>query len=133
MLRLIIFLKPYSRYLLLAWLVIIMTVSSIPKLPTLKIETSRGIIRLDYFIHFCEYASLAFLAYLAYSDKLYHLSIRKYASLTVLVIFFSMVDEFHQKFIPGRYFNIKDLCSNISGIIAALIFCVLVFRYMQRN
>jgi VanZ family protein len=114
-------------------MVIIMTVSSIPKLPVMKIETERGIIRLDYLIHICEYGSLAFLAFLSFADDNFRLNLRKYASLTVGLIIFSLIDEFHQKLIPGRSFNVKDIYSNIFGIIAGLMFCQVVFRTLKKT
>ncbi|HUX95912.1 MAG TPA: VanZ family protein [Bacteroidales bacterium] len=133
MLRLISNFKPYSKYFFVAWLLIIMTVSSIPKLPTLKIETERGIIRLDYLIHFCEYASLAFFAFLTYAENFFRLGKKKYLIVTTGLILFALIDEFHQKYIPGRTFNMKDIYSNITGIAAALIFCIVVFRYLEKR
>jgi VanZ family protein len=41
---------------------------------------------------------------------------------------FAILDEYHQKLIPGRSFNVMDILSNIIGIVAASIFCVLIFR-----
>ena len=133
MLRIISGIKPYSKYLFIAWMVIIMTVSSIPKLPAIKIETERGIIRLDYLIHICEYGSLAFLAFLSFADDNFRLNLRKYALLTAGLIVFSLIDEFHQKLIPGRTFNVKDIISNLTGIVAALVTCVILFRYLGRS
>jgi VanZ family protein len=133
MLRLITGIKPSSKYIFIAWMIIILTVSSIPKLPAMKIETERGIIRLDYFIHICEYGSLAFLAFLSFADNNFRLNLKKYAFLTAGLILFSLLDEFHQKLIPGRTFNVKDIYSNLTGIMSGLIFCVVVFRYLQRR
>ncbi len=132
MLRLITGIKPYSKYLFIAWMVIIMTVSSIPKLPAMKIETDRGIIRLDYFIHICEYGSLAFLGFLSLADDNFRLNLKTYALLTAGLIVFSLVDEFHQKLIPGRTFNVKDIYSNLTGIFAALVTCLVVFRILRK-
>lgn len=110
-----------------------MTVSSIPKLPTLKIETEKGIIRLDYLIHFCEYGSLAFFVFLTYAGNRFRLSLKKYLTITSGLILFALADEFHQKLIPGRAFNMKDIYSNIAGIIAGLGFCVVVFRRIRES
>jgi len=133
MLRLIKGIKPYSKYLFIAWMVIILTVSSIPKLPVMKIETERGTIRLDYIIHICEYGSLAFLAFLSFADNNFRLNLKKYALLTAGIVLFSLLDEFHQKLIPGRSFNVKDIYSNLTGIMAALVFCVVVFRILRKT
>lgn len=124
--------KPNSKYFLMAWIVIILTLSSIPSLPTLKIVTRGSVIRLDYLMHFCVYGFLAFLAYLTYADAHFNLNFRKYIFITAGLVLFALADEFHQKLIPGRSFNVKDIFSNIAGIIAALGFCVLVFRMIRQ-
>ena len=128
MLRLIIFLRPFARYLLISWFLTIIIVSSIPSLPTLKIHTSRSEIRLDYLIHFCEYAILAGMAFLTFAGKEFRLDYRKFMIITTLLIFFAILDEYHQKLIPGRAFNLKDIYSNIAGVVAALVFCIIIFR-----
>jgi VanZ family protein len=127
MFRLITSIKPYSKYFLLIWIIFIVIFSSIPSLPTMKIQTHTSVIRLDYLIHFCVYGFLAFLAYLTYSDNHFKLNLRKYIIITTVVILFAILDEFHQKLIPGRSYNVKDILSNISGIIAALIICLIIF------
>ena len=131
MLRLITAFRPYSKYFFIAWMLIIITVSSIPKLPVMKIETEKGIIRLDYLIHFCVYGSLAFLAFMTYAGRSFRLSLKKYLIITIGLILFALADEFHQKLIPGRAFNLKDIYSNIAGIVAGLVFCVVVFRRIR--
>lgn len=131
MIRLIVLLKPYSKYMLAAWAITIFTVSSVPSLPTLKIETGRSVIRLDYFIHFCEYAILATLAYMAFSGRKFDATAKRYIYVTAGLVLFAVIDEFHQKLIPGRTFNVKDMASNVAGIIAGLIFCMVVFRHIR--
>ena len=126
--RLIITLKPYARYLLFFWAVSIAVVSSLPSLPTPKIDTGKIAIRLDYLIHFCEYGVLSFMAFLSFEGNEFKMSYRKFILITLGLISFAILDEFHQKLIPGRAFNVKDILSNILGIITALIFCLPVFR-----
>ena len=128
MIRLIIWCKPFARYFLAAWLITIITVSSIPSIPTLKIHTEKAEIRIDYLIHFCEYGLLAFMAFLSFADKNFGVGYRKYILITLSLIVFALLDEFHQKVIPGRTFNVNDIISNILGIVAALLFCIVVFR-----
>jgi VanZ family protein len=131
--KLIIFIRPYSKYLLVFWLVSIIIVSSIPHLPTPKIETGRIKIRLDYFFHFCEYGMLAFLALLSFVKKDFIITPKKYFLITLALLIFAVLDEYHQKLIPGRTFNPKDIMSNMAGIIAALIFCVWLFRAIAED
>ncbi len=130
MLRLIIWCKPFARYILIAWLIAIFTVSSIPRIPTLKIHISHSEIRLDYLIHFCEYGILAFMAFLSSAGNGFRLNYKRLILITLSLCIFAVIDEYHQKLIPGRSFNVKDILSNISGILTALIFCIIVFRYI---
>ncbi|MBK8884590.1 MAG: VanZ family protein [Bacteroidales bacterium] len=53
--------------------------------------------------------------------------------ITSALILFAILDEYHQKFIPGRAFNLKDIYSDIFGIIAALVFCIAAFKIISRN
>jgi len=133
MFKIIISLRPYSRFLLIIWALTIIFVSSIPSIPTLKIHTARVEIRLDYLIHFCEYGLLAFMAFLSFSGNDYKPGLRKYILISLSLIAFAILDEFHQKFIPGRAFNVRDIESNIIGIIAALLFCLVVFRKIGKR
>jgi VanZ family protein len=128
MLRLVIFLRPFAKYLFIVWILTIAIVSSIPSIPTFKIHAGTTEIRLDYFIHFCEYGILAFMAYLSFAGNEFKISCRKYFLLTLFLILFAVVDEFHQKLIPGRAYNVKDIISDVIGILVVLGFCCLVFR-----
>jgi VanZ family protein len=133
MIRLIIWSKPFAKYILVFWLLTIISVSSIPRLPTVKIHTAHSEIRLDYLIHFCEYGFLAFLAFLTMADKEFRLKYTKFLIITLSLILFAILDEYHQKLIPGRAFNAKDILSNIAGILASAGFCLLVFRKIPGN
>lgn len=133
MIRLIIWSKPYAKYILAFWFLTIISVSSIPRIPTLKIQTAHSEIRLDYIIHFCEYGFLAFLAFLTMADKEFRLKWNKFLIITIGLILFAILDEYHQKLIPGRAFNMKDIFYNITGILAAMGFCVVVFRRISKK
>ena len=133
MIRLIIWCRPFARYILIVWLIAILTVSSIPSIPTLKIHVAKSEFRLDYLIHFCEYGFLAFMAFLTFADVKLRLGLRKFFIITVILIIIAVLDELHQKLIPGRAYNIKDIISNITGILTAMVFCVVVFRRIYKN
>ena len=133
MLKLIAFLRPFAVYLLICWVLLIAVFSSLPSIPTLKIHTDKTEIRLDYLIHFCEYGWLAFLAFLIFSGREFRVSTGKYVIISVCLVFFAILDEFHQKFIPGRAFNMNDIISDITGIVAGLMFCAVVFRMMEKK
>jgi len=128
MIRLINIFKPYAGYILIIYAIAVLTVSSIPSIPTLRIHTNRADIRLDYIIHFIEYGILAFLVFLYFTGRDYQMPARNYILVTAGLIIFAVLDEFHQKLIPGRSFNIYDMMSNISGIIGVLVFSLIIFR-----
>jgi VanZ family protein len=128
MIQLILFCKPFSKYLLVFWTISIVIISSLPSLPTPKIDTGRLEIRLDYIFHFFEYGLLTLLAYLSFVRKDFNINLKKYFLITLTLIIFSIADEFHQKLIPGRSFNLKDIISNFSGIVTAFLFCYFIFR-----
>jgi VanZ family protein len=126
--QLITFLKPYCKYLLIIWIVIIAGISSIPNLPTPKITTGKVELRFDYVFHFCEYGFLTFIAFLTFVRKDFMPDYKKYILIIFCLIIFAIADEYHQKLIPGRSFNVKDILSNLSGIFAGILFCLIVFR-----
>jgi VanZ family protein len=133
MIQIIVSLRPVSRYILIIWVLTIITVSSLPSLPTLKIHTAKSDIRLDYFIHFCEYGFLAFLAFLTFTGKDFILNTGRTILITLFLILFALFDETHQIWIPGRAFNYRDIIGNFTGIIAGVIFCVFVFRKIVKT
>lgn len=109
----------------------IISISSIPHLPTLKIHTAKSDIRLDYLIHFCQYGLLTLVAFIAYSDKNFNIRAGKALLLIATLILFAISDEFHQKLIPGRSFSLKDILSNLSGIVVAAVITILIFRSIR--
>jgi VanZ family protein len=128
MLKLIVIIRPISRYLLIAWVIIIITLSSIPNIKTISIHTTSKEIRLDYLIHFIEYGFLAFITHLAFAGNNFRIPVRKALLITGCLILFAVADEFHQKLIPGRSFNVNDIYSNITGIIVVAVVTVGVLR-----
>jgi len=133
MIQLIKWLKPFAGYAFIVLIVAIITVSSIPSIPTLKIKTAHSSIRLDYLIHFCEYGALTFLALLWRVEKSYTVILWKFLTITALLMLFAAADEFHQKLIPGRTFNLKDILSNIFGVAGGLLFCLIIFRIISEK
>jgi VanZ family protein len=133
MLKIITQLRPYARYLLIVWVMTIIIVSSIPSIPVLKIHTSGAEIRLDYLFHFLEYGALALFSFLTFTGNDFIMRFQKAFLITFSLIVFAILDEYHQKLIPGRSFNLKDILSNTAGIIAGLIFCYLIFRKIANS
>jgi VanZ family protein len=113
------------------WLATIIIVSSLPNIPTLRIHAFRGELRLDYLIHICEYGLLATLMYLSVAGPSFRISSGKFITVTFSLVIFAIADEFHQKFIPGRFFSYVDLASNLTGIALAGIISFILFRKIE--
>ena len=79
-------------------------------------------------MHFCEYGLLAFIAFLSFAGNEFNLKYKKLVLITLTLIVFAILDEFHQKLIPGRSYNIRDIMSNVTGILAAALFSIVIFR-----
>jgi VanZ family protein len=133
MIKLFKWFKPFAGYFLVVYAIAVITVSSIPDVPTLKIHTHRAEIRLDYLLHFCEYGILTLLAFLTFSGNDFKLNGKKYYLMASGLILFAVLDEFHQKLIPGRSFNVFDMVSNVLGIISALVLVPLFLRIWLRK
>jgi VanZ family protein len=131
--NIIILIRPYGKVLLVIWVLTILGISSVPNLPSPKINTGGLRIRLDYLFHFLEYGLLAFLTYLTFVKKGFEIRLKMYSIITIALFLFALADEFHQRIIPGRAFNEKDIISNMTGIVAALIFCSIMFRKISKG
>lgn len=133
MLYLIRYIKPWARYLLIIWVLAIVTVSSSPGIPTLKIHTPKAEIRIDYLLHLIEYGSLTFLALMTFADEKYSFRPRKLILIIAGLILFALADELHQKLVPGRTYNFFDLVSNFAGILAGWMVSILLFRLVKKK
>ncbi len=100
-----------------AAIILLSSISSL-KLPEL------GILRADKLLHFLEYAIFAILIFRSFSELL-----RKYKMRYVMIfsffflLLFAALDEFYQRYIPGRHSDLSDLLIDILG--ASLILCLL--------
>ncbi|NOY36152.1 MAG: hypothetical protein GXO83_01095 [Chlorobi bacterium] len=105
----------YYRNLFIIFLLLILSVSSIPSLPDPDITTPYFKIRTDYFFHLGEYFILVFLGISWWHKKETFSLIYIVIMMMAIGIIIGTGDEFHQKLIPGRTFNPFDAVSNISG------------------
>ena len=133
MLKLIVFLRPAARYLLIIWLLTIITLSSLPNIPTLKIHTSKAEFRLDYIMHFCEYGFLTFLTLLSFAGNEFKIKFIKVILIISSLMFFAILDEYHQKLIPGRSFSLKDILSNLSGVMVLTLITLVLFSLIKNK
>jgi VanZ family protein len=82
-------------------------------------------------MHFIEYGFLAFITFLAFSGNNFRIPLKKVILITGSLILFAVADEFHQKLIPGRSFNIMDILSNITGITVISVITFVIFGYVR--
>jgi len=108
------FIKKNNKFLFVIWLLLIIIVSSIPRLPILKIKTSGSSIRLDYLIHFLEYFILSVFFFLWRMNNT-RLKFNKILLYVAIGICFAFIDETYQILIPGRKFNMVDLLFDSFG------------------
>jgi VanZ family protein len=96
------------NWLALVWGGIIFTLSSIPDFepPGPKIKY------IDKLIHFGEYLIFAWLLFRRE---------KKYKYTLHFALLFAIIDELHQKFIPGREVELLDLSMNFMGILCGWI------------
>ena len=80
--------------------------------------------------HICEYMILCFLNYLwLFAYGVYQrIGRNKYLLLSVaMTVFYSITDEIHQTFVPGRSGNVTDvLIDSIGSVIATLIVLIII-------
>ena len=96
----------------------IIAVSSIPNLkgPTLKL------VAFDKVAHLLEYAVFAWLAIRAFSNMGPRVGVNQAFFLAALFVsLFAVFDEYYQRFVPGRQFDIFDILIDVCGAMLVLI------------
>jgi VanZ family protein len=104
----------------LLWAVAIFLVSSVPELDT-------AVIRLqgcDKMAHFVEYFVLGWA--LRYWS-------RDSAKFLAGGIAFAALDEFHQRYVPGREMNLWDFVADAAGVTAGFVIAGAVYRRRARE
>lgn len=80
--------------------------------------------------HFTEYAVLAFLARRAFITSSYRFVRRHWFRLgLLLVVLNSLLDEFHQSFVPSRTASIYDSAIDAAGGVTTL----LIFKFYEKR
>ncbi|HLP44951.1 MAG TPA: VanZ family protein [Candidatus Kapabacteria bacterium] len=121
-----------SKRLFFAWYLLIMMTSSVPYLPTPKIQAFDSSIRLDYLIHFLQFFILAIFF------MQWRINVNSNIKIKMLFIYgiggmaAAFLSEMYQKLIPGRTFNPVDGLSNFAGIVMG-IFCVYLINVMNKQ
>ena len=73
------------------------------------------------------------MTFLSSAGEEFKIKFRKFVLITVFLVTFAALDELHQKLIPGRTCSVKDMTSDMTGILAAIIFTLLIFRSIGIN
>ena len=119
------------KYLFWIWLILILSVSSIPDLPGPELTTEDTLFRLDYLIHLIEYFFLVMFFLFWQGSKVYRIS-KSFALFTIIgVLLIATIDEFHQLWIPGRTFNPVDMYANYTGIVIGFLFSLIILARLQ--
>jgi VanZ family protein len=113
------------------WAALILIVSSIPNF---KVSGADKIFGIDKLAHLSEYFIFAFLVFSGetgyqslihrrwkelgkiHSDYKYSVSIRLF-----IILCFALIDELHQRFIPGRTVELTDFIADSIGCVCGLV------------
>jgi VanZ family protein len=107
---------------------LIILISSIPNLRQPQIK----FLAVDKIAHFIEYAILAFLIFRSFTHISAKLTVNHALTFSLLFLgVFAMLDEFYQRYIPGRHFDIYDLVIDILGGSLVLLFLRLRLRNIK--
>ncbi len=117
--------KKIFRVISILWAVVIISISSIPRLSVPNIQLG---FRLDYIMHFGIYFVLALFIFLWKADKEGHFNIKQNLVFIMCLCLFAIADETHQRWIPGRTFAWQDMVSNMLGLTIAFGFVPYLYK-----
>lgn len=81
--------------------------------------------------HFTAYAAMGVLAFLSIvTYKNLSLKIRTALS-AIICLLYSISDEIHQSFIPGRSCELRDICIDMSGSLLTIILLFVIIRFSK--
>lgn len=106
----------------------VITLSSIPHLKPPPIR----LLATDKVLHFIEYGIFALLAFRSFT-RIGSVSQVNRALLgsAVFICIFAVLDEYYQRFVPGRHFDVYDILTDVGGAILVLLFLWLRSRRKQ--
>jgi VanZ family protein len=105
----------------------VIALSSIPYLNQPPIR----ILAADKIAHFIEYGIFAWLVFRSFSNISTDFPLgRAFVYSTAFIFIFALFDEFYQRFVPGRQFDIYDLVTDAGG---ALLVLLLVWTKKKRE
>lgn len=80
--------------------------------------------------HFSAYGLLGILSFIGLSSIF---TKKAYVFSISYCLLFSISDEIHQSFVPGRSCELRDICIDSSGALLGTIFIILVLKLFKRN
>ncbi|UCG62917.1 MAG: VanZ family protein [Candidatus Zixiibacteriota bacterium] len=96
----------------------IIAVSSIPHLRGPSIEIPGA----DKIVHGIEYGVFAFLIFRSFFNFSDNFSLRgTLACAATFIVIFAVFDEFYQRSVPGRQFDVSDMIADIIGALLVLL------------
>ena len=81
--------------------------------------------------HFSEYTCVGILVYLIWAPWIKR-GKKLYLLVTVWVFVSGALDEFHQRFVPGRWGSIWDALLDTSGGVFGIIICVITLKIFKK-
>ncbi|KPK76548.1 MAG: hypothetical protein AMJ89_03940 [candidate division Zixibacteria bacterium SM23_73] len=106
---------PSFKFIALIYAVLIFIVSSIPGLT----PPSLGFQLEDKVYHFIEYSIFSFLLFLAFfTAKRDFFKKHVFLFSSLIGIIYAYSDEFHQRLVPGRSYDLYDFLADCLGIIS---------------
>lgn len=125
--------KQVFKWLFWLWAITIIVLSSLPNIPTQKINIWDEPFRLDYLAHFGVFFILGGFFIIWKSDEQGSFSFRRNICFVLGLLVFASLDEIHQIWIPGRSFNPLDLIYNTLGLaMVFLLFPLLLKRVYKK-
>jgi len=85
--------------------------------------------KLNHFIEYFIFGCL--LGFAFFADKLPRVSSKKWLLMVSMLMLLAWLDEFHQRFVPGRHYDYRDLAVDIVAGSLGLLLCRI--RRMTRN
>lgn len=114
----------------IVWVVLVFAVSSIPHLSVPALGMPHW---SDKIAHCTEYAVLAFLFYRGERGERWRMGVPAWLLVIVATLAIASVDEFHQRFIPGRDSDILDWTADATGIFIGTLIGMWRFRTFSRR
>ncbi|OYT15627.1 MAG: hypothetical protein B7C24_12060 [Bacteroidetes bacterium 4572_77] len=132
MIKNILELKKLWAYLFWLWAILILVLSSLPNIPTQKVNIWDEPFRLDYVEHFGIFAIWGGM-FVIWKAKEHIFNWKNYFWFIIAMLLFAAIDEIHQNWIEGRTYNPLDLIYNVVGVISAFVIGPYFLRWVYKK